>query len=107
MLAIRLNGKMIDEVDDRGRTIESETLLILSMAEDHQVEFTLPHVEGHEYWKMEIDTASPGIPSQTPAGRYSAFAARPLDGDPRTEAFSAQAPVAIPAEEMAHRRGGN
>ncbi|MGO8751254.1 MAG: glycogen debranching protein GlgX [Thermoguttaceae bacterium] len=68
VLAIRLNGKMIDEVDDRGRTIESETLLILFNAEDRQVEFTLPHIERHEFWKMEIDTASPGMPSQRLAG---------------------------------------
>jgi glycogen operon protein len=64
VLAIRLNGKMIDEIDDRGRAIESETLLILFNGEDRQVEFTLPQIESHEYWKMEIDTASLGMPSK-------------------------------------------
>lgn len=64
VLAVRLNGKMSDEVDERGRPIEGETLLILLNGEDRPVHFTLPRTESHEYWRMELDTASPETPSR-------------------------------------------
>lgn len=57
-LAVRLEGKMVGEVDDRGQPILGNTLLVLFNVEDREVEFTLPAVAGHEYWKTALDTAS-------------------------------------------------
>ena len=68
VLAVRLNGKMIDEFDDRGRAIEGETLLILFNAEEGPAEFTLPQVESHEFWKMEVDTTSNAPPARRVRG---------------------------------------
>jgi glycogen operon protein len=59
VLGVRLNGKMIDEVDERGHTISGSTLLLLFNAEDREVEFTLPETPEGKYWRPIVDTALP------------------------------------------------
>jgi glycogen operon protein len=57
VFGVQMNGKMIDEVDDRGRPITGRTLLILFNSEDEATEFVLPALKDHEYWKPLINTA--------------------------------------------------
>ena len=56
VLGVRLNGKMIDEVDNRGRRIAGRTLLVLFNAQDGRVSFTLPETSANEVWRLLIDT---------------------------------------------------
>ena len=56
-LGLRLDGQMTDEVDERGRTIQGTTLLILLNGHDNAVPFKLPVVQVHESWQTIIDTA--------------------------------------------------
>ena len=51
-----MNGKMIDEVDNRGRRIVGRTLLILFNAQGQRVPFTLPETSPNEVWRLLIDT---------------------------------------------------
>jgi glycogen operon protein len=57
VLGVKLNGKMIDESDERGRSIAGTTLLILFNAGAEQVPFTTPATAAREYWKPMFDTA--------------------------------------------------
>ncbi len=55
-LAVRLEGAMIDEVDEKGRQILGSTFLLLLNAHHHAVDFTLPAHRENEFWKPTIDT---------------------------------------------------
>jgi hypothetical protein len=72
VLGVRLNGKMIDEVDDYGRAITGSTLLVLFSAEDHPIDFVLPEIEDDRYWHPVLDTSGqPQPPKHLPGGyRY-------------------------------------
>ncbi|MFV1964517.1 MAG: glycogen debranching protein GlgX [Pirellulaceae bacterium] len=59
VFGVKLNGKMMDEVDDRGRPIPGTSLLVLFNAEDRDVEFILPDTANHEHWRPLLDTARP------------------------------------------------
>ncbi len=55
-LGALLDGKTIDEMDEKGRPIEDDTLLLLVNASHKSVSFTLPrHPEG-QYWTLIIET---------------------------------------------------
>ncbi len=71
-LGVRLNGDAIDEVDERGGRISSDTLLLLLNADEHSVAFTLPATSAEERWETLIDTADPWAPSRRlrAGGRY-------------------------------------
>ena len=56
VLGIRLNGEMIDEVDERGRPIRGKTLLVLFNALDRRIPFTLPVTARNEIWRLVLDT---------------------------------------------------
>ena len=62
VFGVQLNGRMIDEVDERGRPISGTTLLVLFNAEADDVEFTLPGVADNEHWRRLLDTARPNAP---------------------------------------------
>jgi glycogen operon protein len=61
-LGMRLAGDIIGEVDERGKAIVGDTLLVLLNAHWEPIPFTLPlHKEGQE-WELVFDTAVPETP---------------------------------------------
>ncbi len=56
-IGAKLNGRQIDELDGRGRTVRGDTLLLLFNAEESSVSFTLPQTLAHQYWRLLIDTS--------------------------------------------------
>ncbi len=75
-LGVRLNGDAIDEVDERGGRIISDTLLLMLNAGEHSMAFTLPATLPEERWETLIDTADPWAPSRRlrAGGRYELLA---------------------------------
>jgi isoamylase len=71
-LGVRLNGDAIDEVDERGGRIVSDTLLLMLNAGEQPIAFTLPATAPEERWETLIDTADPWAPSRRlrAGGRY-------------------------------------
>jgi glycogen operon protein len=58
-LAVRLNGDAIQEVDERGRRILSDTLLLIMNAGDQPLSFVMPPTATIERWDTLLDTADP------------------------------------------------
>jgi isoamylase len=63
-LGVRLNGDAIDEVDERGKRIVGDTLLLILNAGEQSVSFTLPATAPEARWETLIDTADPWAPSR-------------------------------------------
>jgi isoamylase len=63
-LGVRLNGDAIDEVDERGKRIVGDTLLLILNAGEQAVAFTLPATKPEARWETLIDTADPWAPAQ-------------------------------------------
>jgi glycogen operon protein len=79
VLGVRLNGRMIDEVDERGRSITGSTLLLLFNAEGREVRFTLPEAREDRYWRPIVDTGLLQPPtSKFPGGSQYRLVARSL-----------------------------
>jgi glycogen operon protein len=57
VLGMLIYGDATDETDDRGRPIKGETLLLLLNGSDHDVQVTLPTVNGDGIWAEMVDTA--------------------------------------------------
>jgi glycogen operon protein len=57
VLGVKMNGKMIDEEDERGRPILGTTVLLLFNADDEEILFTMPETAAREYWKPLFDTS--------------------------------------------------
>jgi glycogen operon protein len=55
-LAVRLAGDAIDEVDERGRRVTDDTLLLLLNAHHRAVSFTLPAHRQGVTWEQLLDT---------------------------------------------------
>jgi isoamylase len=55
-LAVRLAGDAIDEVDERGRRVVGDTLLLLLNAHHRAVSFTLPAHRAGDSWEQLLDT---------------------------------------------------
>jgi glycogen operon protein len=70
VFGVQLNGKMIDEVDERGRPILGRTLLITFNAEDEDADFVLPELPNHQHWRALFDTASTQLRRRRLAGGY-------------------------------------
>jgi isoamylase len=76
-LGVLLAGDAIDEVDERGRRIVGDTLLVLYNASPEPVPFVLP-ADAPE-WSTVIDTADPRPPRGTlPGGERFTLAARAI-----------------------------
>jgi len=58
-LGVRLNGDAIQEVDERGRPITGDTVLLLLNAGEQPVSFVLPVASPIERWETLFDTADP------------------------------------------------
>ncbi|HEY3886024.1 MAG TPA: hypothetical protein VGL62_12490, partial [Vicinamibacterales bacterium] len=58
-LAVRLNGDAIQDVNERGERIVSDTLLLMLNAGAEPVTFELPATAPIERWETLVDTADP------------------------------------------------
>jgi isoamylase len=58
-LGLRFAGDAIDEVDERGRRITDDTLLMLLNAHDKQLSFVLPAHRAEVRWEPILDTREP------------------------------------------------
>ncbi|MBI1347413.1 glycogen debranching protein GlgX [bacterium] len=58
-LGMRLSGEMEDEIDEYGRAITGDTLLILMNSHHEPIPFSLPAADADHYWKPILDTAQP------------------------------------------------
>ena len=74
-LGLRLDGKLIGEVDDQGVPIEGDTVLLLLNAHHENIMFMLPTPLADAFWQPLMDTAQfPGRLSDTKGGtQYELF----------------------------------
>jgi glycogen operon protein len=63
-LGVRLNGDAIQDVNERGERIVSDTLLLLLNSGDQATAFVLPPTSTIERWDTLLDTADPWQPSR-------------------------------------------
>jgi glycogen operon protein len=72
VLGVRLNGDAIQDVDERGERITSDSLLLMLNAGAEPVSFVLPATSPVERWETLLDTADPwALPRRLHAGdRY-------------------------------------
>jgi len=65
-----IDGRCADDVDERGRPIVGDTLLLLLNAAARSRAFTLPELDRPGTWRVALNTATPtGAREQTPRGR--------------------------------------
>ena len=68
-MGLRLDGKLIGEVDDHGEPVEGSTILLLLNAHYESIKFMLPAPVEHAFWEPLMDTAQfPGQLSETKGG---------------------------------------
>ena len=60
VLGMLISGDATDEVDDRGRPIQGDTMLVLLNGGGDDVRFTLPRLKAEGIWSRVIDTAGRG-----------------------------------------------
>lgn len=60
-LGVRLDGRALDVVDNRGRRVTDITLLILFNAHHEPVEFSLPTFDAEAVWDIAFDTGRPEL----------------------------------------------
>ena len=78
-LAMFLAGRGVDDVDDLGRPIADDDLLLVLNASDRALEFVLPALQaGHAAWEVLIDTADDDAGGQVAAGEATAMIPRSL-----------------------------
>ena len=58
-LGMRLAGDAIDEVDEQGKRLVGDTLLVLLNADDNAVDFAFAPQDGGKQWELLVDTAVP------------------------------------------------
>jgi glycogen operon protein len=58
-LGVLMVGNALDEVDERGRQLRGDTLLILLNAHHDDVPFSMPSVSPHTAWTRIVDTIEP------------------------------------------------
>jgi glycogen operon protein len=68
---MRLAGDRVDEVDERGRRIEGDTILMTLNAHHETIPFNLPRTLEGQGWEMLVDTGRPSAPMDSnPAQPY-------------------------------------
>ncbi len=78
-IGLRLDGKLIDELDDQGLPIEGDTVLLLLNAHHENIFFTLPTPTAGAFWEPMMDTAQfPGRLSDTKGGTQYELIARSI-----------------------------
>jgi isoamylase len=58
-LGVRLDGEIIGEVDEHGKCIVGDTLILLLNAHYEPIPFNLPTTKGDMKWQVLVDTAAP------------------------------------------------
>lgn len=56
-LAVRIEGELMNEINELGEKVTGKTHLLMMNAHDHPIEFTVPELEENEFWKPVIDTS--------------------------------------------------
>jgi isoamylase len=69
-------GDAIDVVDERGRQVAGDTVLVVLNAHDQEVPFALPKTDEGQSWLRMIDTVDAAAPEQ----RWKGEARYPLQG---------------------------
>ncbi len=112
-LALALGGDAIPMLDERGRRMVDDGLLVLMNAHHEPVRFKLPAEEEGGGWLLEIDTAAPDRPTDTPctgdyevAARAMVVLRQPLDARAARAAAGAPARVIKQAAQRRRRRAG-
>jgi len=75
-LGVLMVGDALEEVDERGRPVRGDTLLILLNAHHLGVAFALPSMGPHTCWLRVLDTIAPRVEEQ----RHAGGATYPLQG---------------------------
>jgi glycogen operon protein len=75
-LGVLIVGNALDDIDERGRQLEGDTLLILLNAHFEEVRFVLPSIDAGHEWVRVIDT----IESRVPELRFRGGTTYPLQG---------------------------
>ena len=57
-LGMRLEGEMEDEIDEKGRPISGDTLLILFNSHNSAIPFLMPPHAENEFWQPLLDTTT-------------------------------------------------
>ena len=60
VLGMMIDGNATDEVDDRGRPIQGDTVLFIMNGSNKSVEFVLPPVPDGTVWEKLVDAGTPG-----------------------------------------------
>jgi glycogen operon protein len=102
-LGVLMVGDALEEIDERGRPVRGDTVLILLNAFHEEVPFTLPNIAAHAEWLRVVDTVAPHVAER----RYHSGCTYPLQG--RTlavlvlsvERRKRNAPVPAPTHESA------
>ena len=76
VLGMLIDGEATDEVDERGRPVLGDTVLLLLNASRDALTFQLPRIDRAGLWQEMVNTARPGSirAVTTPAVRLSAHA---------------------------------
>ncbi|MFP4257604.1 MAG: glycogen debranching protein GlgX [Desulfovermiculus sp.] len=56
VIGLMLGGEAIDEIDERGRPIEGDTMLMLVNSNPRSVDFVLPSYTNSDLWELVVDT---------------------------------------------------
>ncbi|MDX1965614.1 MAG: hypothetical protein SFV23_00460, partial [Planctomycetaceae bacterium] len=67
-LGMRLEGQMDDEIDEFGRRITGDTLLVLMNSHHEPIPFRLPEHAVEQHWQPVIDTAQRPLFTRLKAG---------------------------------------
>jgi isoamylase len=112
-LALALGGDAIPMLDERGRRMVDDGLLVLMNAHHEPVRFKLPAEEEGGGWLLEVDTNEPDKASNTPcagdylvAPRAMVLLRQPLDAQAARAAAGAPARVIKQQAQRRRRRAG-
>jgi len=78
-LGVLMVGDAVDEVDEQGRQVTGDTVLMLLNAHHDEVPFTLPKVDAGKSWLRVVDTVTAQVPEKRlPGGSKYAVQGRAL-----------------------------
>ncbi len=79
VIGLMLGGEAIDEIDERGRPIVGDTMLMLVNSKAWSVDFVLPSYTNSDLWELVLDTRwEEGLPQDRKPEMHSSAAVYPL-----------------------------